>query len=246
VMTDMSREKTELYGARLEAAYRHFAEAFKDSFKEDPSRPKPRVAIFNTREAYLTYGELTLSGRQEWTLGYFHPLFRELLLFEDVDLDATLHTLYHEAFHHFLSLLVPRPPFWYNEGIAEYMGAIRVEASKKEAKVVEKAKLLGGRLTVLKAGMRFALPFKQIMLETPGQFYSGPVSFKYAQAWAMVHFFYEGAQGRHRPRIEAYFRALRDGKDASAAFEAGFADADLDGLQKEWSDYVKALELPKK
>jgi tetratricopeptide (TPR) repeat protein len=240
VMTDMSKEKTELYGSRLEAAYRHYAETFKEHFAEDPKRPKPRVAVFNTREAYLTYGELTLSGRQEWTLGYFHPLFKELLLFEDVDIDATLQTLYHEAFHHFMNLIAPRTPFWFNEGIAEYMGGLKIEVSKRDAKVVEKARILDGRLKVLRGALPLALPFKDIMLQTPGQFYSGPVSFKYAQAWSMVHFFYETPA--HRPRIEAYVRALVKGEPAKGAFDAAFGDAPLEAMQKEWLEYVKGLK----
>jgi hypothetical protein len=247
VMTDMSAEKTALYGARLEAAWRHYAETFKDVFAEDPKRPKPRVAVFNTREAYLTYGELTLSGRQEWTLGYFHPLFKELLLFEDVDQDATLQTLYHEAFHQFMSLMAPKVPYWYNEGIAEYMGGIKVDAPKAgPSRIVARARVLEGRLKALRMNLPLALKFEDIMMQTPGQFYSGPVAFKYAQAWSMVHFFYEADGGKHRPRIEAYFRRLRDGGDAREAFEAGFKDARMDDLQKEWLEYVKKLELPKK
>jgi tetratricopeptide (TPR) repeat protein len=247
VMTDMSPEKTALYGSRLEAAYRFYAETFKGVFAEDPKRPKPRVAIFNTREAYLTYGELTLSGRQEWTLGYFHPLYRELLLFEDVDPEATLQTLYHEAFHQFMSLMIGRVvPFWYNEGIAEYMGGIKVEMVKSQPKIAERARVLEGRLKTLRAGLAGAMKFEEIMMETPGQFYSGAVPFKYAQAWSMVHFFYEHEQGKHRSRIEAYFRKLKDGGTAREAYQAGFGDARMDDLQKEWVEYVKKMGLPKK
>ncbi len=247
VMTDMSAEKTALYGTRLEAAYKYYAETFKDVFAEDPKRPKPRVAVFNTREAYLTYGELTLSGRQEWTLGYFHPLFKELLLFEDVDQEATLQTLYHEAFHQFMSLMAPKVPYWYNEGIAEYMGGIKVDAPKGgPSKIVQRARVLEGRLKALRMSLPQALKFEDIMMQTPGQFYSGPVALKYAQAWSMVHFLYEAGGGKHRPRIDAYFGKLRDGGDARAAFEAGFKDARMDDLQKEWLEYVKKLELPKR
>ena len=246
VMTDMSPEKTALYGSRLEAAYRFYAETFKDVFVEDPKRPKPRVAVFNTREAYLTYGELTLSGRQEWTLGYFHPLYRELLLFEDVDPEATLQTLYHEAFHQFMSLMIARVPFWYNEGIAEYMGGIRVEVAKGQSRIAERARVLDGRLKTLKAGLAGALKFEAIMMETPAQFYSGAVPFKYAQAWSMVHFFYEGEKGKHRPRIEAYFRKLKEGGAPREAFQAAFGNAAMDELQKEWVEYVKKMEPPAK
>ncbi len=247
VMTDISPEKTLLYGNRLEAAYKHYAETFKDFFAEDPKRPKPRVAVFNTREAYMTYGELTLSHRQEWTLGYFHPLYKELLLFEDVDQEATLQTLYHEAFHQFMSLMIDRiPPYWYNEGMAEYMGGLRIEVLKGQSKIAERAKILGGRLKGLKPALGMAMPFEQIMMQTPGQFYSGPRSFKYAQSWAMIHFFYEHEKGKHRPRIETYFKKLKEGGDARAAYEAGFGDAKMDELQKEWLEYVKKLEPSKK
>jgi len=246
VMTDMSADKTMLYGSRLEAAYKFYSETFKDVFTEEAKRPKPRVAIFNTREAYLTYGELTLSNRQEWTLGYFHPLYKELLLFEDADLEATLQTLYHEAFHQFMAMMVPKAPFWYNEGIAEFMGGIKVEVVKAQSKIVERARILDGRLKGLKMSLNFALKFEDIMMQTPAQFYSGPVSFKYAQAWSMVHFLYEGSGGKHRPRIETYFKKLKDGGTPREAYTAGFGDTNIDELQKEWLEYVKKMEPLKK
>jgi len=246
VMTDMSADKTLLYGTRLEAAYKFYAETFKDVFTEEAKRPKPRVAIFNTREAYLTYGELTLSNRQEWTLGYFHPMYKELLLFEDADLEATLQTLYHEAFHQFMALMIPRAPFWYNEGIAEFMGGIKVEVNKAQSKIVERARVLDGRLKGLKMALNFALKFEDIMMQTPAQFYSGPVSFKYAQAWSMVHFFYEASGGKHRGRIETYFKKLKDGGTPREAFDAAFRDGPIEDLQKEWLDYVKKMEPIKK
>jgi tetratricopeptide (TPR) repeat protein len=245
VMTDMSVDKTVLYGTRLEAAYKFYSETFKDVFTEE-KRPKPRVAIFNTREAYLTYGELTLSNRQEWTLGYFHPFYRELLLFEDVDQEATLQTLYHEAFHQFMALMVPKAPFWYNEGIAEFMGGIKVEVNKTQSKIVERARILDGRLKGLKMSLNFALKFEDIMMQTPAQFYSGPVSFKYAQAWSMVHFLYEASGGKHRSKIEAYFKKLKDGGSPRDAFDTAFGDGKVDDLQKEWLEYVKKMEPLKK
>ena len=247
VMTDMSAEKTALYGNRLEAAFRHWAGIFKEHFTEDPRRPKPRVAVFNTREAYLTYGEMTLSGRQEWTLGYYHPLYNELLLFEDVDREATLQVLYHEAFHQFMRLLTPRKlPYWYNEGMAEYMGGLRVEVPKSgPPRIVEQGRILEGRLRALKLGLPMVLKFEDLMMQTPAQFYSGPVPLKYAQSWAMIHFFHEAEGGRHRPRLEAYFRKLKEGGTPREALQAGFGNADLATLQKEWLEYVRRMEPPK-
>ena len=84
------------------------------------------------------------------------------------------------------------------------------------------------------------------MMQTPAQFYSGPVAFKYAQAWSMVHFLYEAAGGKHRPRIETYFRKLKDGGTPREAYQAGFGDTSVEELQKEWLEYVKKMEPPKK
>jgi hypothetical protein len=95
-------------------------------------------------------------------------------------------------------------------------------------------------------GLGMALKFEDLMTQAPAEFYSGPVSFKYAQAWSMVHFFCEAAGGRHRPRIEAYFRALASGADARGALGAAFGDADLKALEKEWLEYVRGLEVPRK
>ncbi len=242
VMSDISPEKTKLYGERLEAAYSYYKETFKEFYKEDPARRKPRIAIFNTKEAFMTYGELTLGQRQQNTLGYFIYMYHELLLFEDVDLDDTLHVMYHEAFHQFMSMMIPHAPYWYNEGIAEYMGAILVE----KGKVTQKARILDGRLKNLKMALRRALPFEGIMNETPGQFYSGDVSFKYAQAWSMVHFFYEHEAGKYRKLLDAYYKALLDGKEPREAYDTAFGATDLKELKKEWTAFVEKLQPEKK
>jgi len=241
VMTDISAAKTQLYGERLETAYKYYGETFKDFFKEDPKRIKPRVAIFNTREAYMTYSELTLLDRAEFTLGYFMPPFRELLLFEDVEMDDTLQTLYHEAFHQFMMMMVARPPYWYNEGIAEYMGGITIEGGA----IKQKGRILEGRLKGLKRHLDMAFPFENLMKQSPGAFYSGPASFKYAQAWSMIHFFYEHEKGKHRKLIDAYYRALLEGKEIDEAYDAAFGGVDMKALQAEWRAYAEKMELPK-
>lgn len=241
VVTDISPQAAKLYAERLEAAFRHYSEYFQHVPQERVVR-KPRVAIFNTRENYYTYCELlSESGdRGVFTLGHFKPEFNELVLFEDVDLDETLHTLYHEAFHHFTTLMVKhRMPYWWNEGIAEYMGAVKIQ----DGKVVEKARVLKGRLDYLQLMARFGnvFAFEKIMGETPSEFYSGDVGLKYAQAWSMVHFFYEFENGKHRGLIEKYFDEMRAKKTPKVAFDAVFKDAAA-ALENEWKEFVKKLK----
>jgi tetratricopeptide (TPR) repeat protein len=239
IVTDISQQAAELYAERLETAWRHFVETFKD-VPLDRTVPRPRVAVFNTPENYYTYFELLSEQRGEHTLGVFRPGLNELVLFEHMDLDATLHTLYHEQFHQFTTLMVKHPlPYWFNEGIAEYMSAISI----KGGKVVERAQMLKERLMGLQMSMAmgFSIPFEKIMGETPREFYSGPVGFKYAQAWSMVHFFYEYEQGKHRGLIEKYFGELRSGRTSRQAYDGVFKSRAAD-LQKEWAEYVKKLK----
>lgn len=239
VTSDISPEASKRYGDNLEAAFRHYMA----SFKGGPPRTgrKPRVSIFMTAENYYTYFELLSEDRGQNTLGVFRPELNELVLFEKSgDLADTNHTLYHEAVHQFMTLLTNRtPPYWYNEGIAEYMGSIKI----RDGKVLEKALPLPDRLPYaqLAIEVKADLAFDKIMNETPGEFYSGNVGFKYAQAWSMIHFFYEYEKGKYRSLIEDYFEMLRAGKTPRACFDAIFKVKQED-LQKEWRTFTMSLK----
>jgi hypothetical protein len=242
VTSDISAEASKRYGDNLEAAYRHYAASFK--VPDLRPRPKPRVSIFNTAENYYTYFELLSEDRGENTLGVFRPNLNELVLFEKAsDLADTNHTLYHEAVHQFMTLMTSRtPPYWYNEGVAEYIGAIKIQ----NGKVVEKGIVLN-RLALMQYALevKAELAFEKIMNETPGEFYgSGNVFLKYAQAWSMVHFFYEFEKGKYQPLIEKYFELLRAGKTPRECYDAVFKGKD-ETLQKEWRDFTKGLKAPR-
>ncbi|HEY7862392.1 MAG TPA: hypothetical protein VIE39_01955, partial [Thermoanaerobaculia bacterium] len=113
VLTDISPEAAKKYGENLEAAFRHYRDTLKKPFPRGFGR-KPRVAIFNTAENYYTYFELLSETRGEHTLGVFRPALNELVLFESLDFELAHHVLYHEATHHFISLLAPHHlPYWY-------------------------------------------------------------------------------------------------------------------------------------
>ncbi len=244
IVTDIGPERARWYASQLEVVRESYLDAFKKWYPGDP-RPKPRIAIFNTREAFLTYTELTSTDRRENLLGFFDPSNNELVLFEDLDLDETLQVLYHEAFHHFASAMLKFPPYWWNEGIAEYMSAVRLDPQGKEVK--ERAMMLEGRLANMKMALQipFYVQFERIINYTPGEFYSGPVGLHYAQAWTMVHFFYQFEGGKHRPLIERYFEELVRGKTQRQAYEAVF-EGKTDELEKEWLKFTKALESSSK
>jgi hypothetical protein len=142
--------------------------------------------------------------------------------------------------HHFIQQLTPTHlPYWINEGIAEYLGAITV----KDEKITEKAKILN-RLPHIRMAVEVdsVYPFEKIMNESPREFYSGNVGLKYAQAWSMVHFFYEAGAAKHRPRIQKYLDLLLSGAPPRKAYDEAFGTGTAD-LEKEWKAYVKTLKM---
>ncbi|HZE98670.1 MAG TPA: hypothetical protein VE981_16705 [Planctomycetota bacterium] len=239
ITTDISAAAAKQYGENLEAAFRHYSA----SFAGDPARPvraKPRVAIFNTAENYYTYFELLSEERGENTLGVFRPSLNEFVLFESTEIEETYQTLYHEAVHHFATLLTPYPlPYWFSEGTADYMGGIEV----KDGKVVAKARIQKTALPYAKLaiGVNADLPFERIMNETPREFYSGNMSLKYSQAWSMIYFFYEYEKGRYRGLIEEYFELIRQGRSPRECFDAVFK-AKTATLEREWREFTKGLQ----
>jgi tetratricopeptide (TPR) repeat protein len=239
ISTDISPEAARRYGEALEAARRHFLETFRHLATPAPGR-KPRVAIFNTAENYYTYNEILSETRAEHTGGVFRSTLNELVLFELLDETETLHTLFHEAFHHFMhQILLDTPPYWFNEGLADYMGALAVQGGK----VVRKGLVVPDRQFAARLLLELnrTFPFEKLMLDTPRDFYGPDSWLKYAQAWSMVHFFYEAGGGKHRGLIEDYFKALRARKSPREAYDAVFAPR-VSALEAEWKQHVRAVK----
>ncbi|OHB71022.1 MAG: hypothetical protein A2W23_05915 [Planctomycetes bacterium RBG_16_43_13] len=237
VKTDISQQRCDNYARKLEAIYKYYTESF--NYTEKPKR-KSKVLIFNTKEGYFTYAELIIDQRIENTLGFYQPMYKELLLFEDIDIAKTEQVLFHEGFHQFLDLLAPRPPQWYNEGAAEYFGATKVENDK----ITQTAMILEGRLANLKQLVMKGRYYKfdDIMKESQAQFYGPDAPYKYAQAWSMVHFFYQYQGGKYKSPITKYFEAIRDGKDIGACYNETFGKLNIKEIEDEWLKYVKGLK----
>ena len=241
VTTDISEEAAKAYAERLEAGFDYFRRTFSKFYGDRPFR-KPRVVIFKTAENYYTYFELLSESRGEHTGGVFRPGLNELVFFESIDREESYHRLHHEAFHQFMTALTrDTPPYWFNEGTADYMGAIEVEGNR----VTEKALLVPKRLRTIQwvLAVDAHIPFKKIMVETPREFY-GPNSYlRYCQAWSMIHFFFNYKNGAYRPLIDQYFGMLRSGRSPQETFD-DIIKPKVDTLEKEWKEYVLKLKLP--
>jgi len=241
VETNITADRCEEYARELEAIRGYYAQRFGLDPAGAPPR-KAKVLIFDTREGFHGYAELTTDDRVESLLGAYLPRYGQLVLYED-RADATRaetrRVLYHEAFHQFIDPFVPDMPYWLNEGLAEYFSACQVEGGR----VVHEGGALEDRLRDLRRFVqrRGPFPFGRLMQETPAQFYSGPVAAKYAQAWAMVHFLELAAGDELRERYRRYLDGLLDGAFPAAAFQEAWSGADWEAFREAWVEHVQGL-----
>lgn len=243
VETDIAQRRAEEYARELETVRRFYAQRFGvDDPAPEPAR-RAKVLIFDTREGFHAYAELTTDDRVESLLGYYLPRYRQLLLYEDKD-DATLadtrRVLYHEAFHQFVDGRVADMPKWLDEGLAEFFGGCTIEGGRvARSGLVHEDRLRDVRRFV--ASGAGPVPFPRLMLESGSEFYSGAVAAKYAQAWSLIHYFELGAAGEVKERWRRYVGLLRQGAASKRAFEEAWSGVAWDELQTAWWAYVKAL-----
>jgi len=243
VETDIAQRRAEDYARELETVRRFYAQRFG---VEDPA-PEParraKVLIFDTREGFHAYAELTTDDRVESLLGYYLPRYRQLLLYEDKDdgnLADTRRVLYHEAFHQFVDGRVADIPKWLDEGLAEFFGGCTIEGGRvARSGLVHEDRLRDVRRFV--ASGAGPVPFPRLMLESGSEFYSGAVAAKYAQAWSLIHFFELGAPAEVKERWRRYVSLLRGGAASKRAFEEAWSGTPWEELQAAWWAYVKGL-----
>jgi tetratricopeptide (TPR) repeat protein len=230
VRSDLPAAKCKAYAEHLEALRSHYEEVLGRPLP--PGKPA-EVLIFESEEGYFVYNDYTVGSRQEHTLGAYSPWHGQMALFEGVDVQETSRVLSHEGFHQSLHALAPDVPIWFNEGMAEYVGAARVE----KGAVVERGGIQTGRLDNLIMAVKYGwqpLPFPEIMLQSQAGFYAEQAPLKYAQAWSMVRYFMDGDGGRWKPVLKEYIGRILKGDSGPAAFEATFAKQDVKEMEAGW------------
>ena len=243
VRTDISQRRCQEYADLLEAARAFFARRFE--LASEPSGAADRkatVLIFDTREGFQAYAELTTDDRVESLLGCYLPRYGQLLLYEDKDDPSGVETrrvLCHEGFHQFMDRLGCELPFWLNEGLAEYFAPLRIDG---RGEVVDVGTVLPGRqrdLRQLLGERGRPLSFERLMQEGPQEFYSGPVAAKYAQAWAMVRWLEGEAPEPLRRRYAQYVRSLRQGTHAAQAFREAWGGTDWGEAERAFRSWAE-------
>lgn len=199
-----------------------------------------RVWVFDAEEEYLSFTD-TLLHRAEQTAGCYLPSISTFLLFSSLDPVQDRAVLFHEAFHHYLHLAVEDPPPWFNEGLAEYFGATTFD----EAGTPAAGGLHQGRLPDLQAALesKKLLPIEPLMLLDHEAFMKGEeVGLRYAQSWALVHWFKHGADPAAAGLFKTYTQAVVAGKTAADAWKQSFGGPKSPGAGALRDAFVRHVE----
>ena len=231
VMSDMDQNTCAEAAKQLEQAF----EAFRERLGWVP-RDETRlfkVFIFKDREGFIGYqADLKdfMGKPMERAAGLYTGLLKQLLIWDHGRREDMMRTVRHEGFHQYLDRLMPSPPVWFNEGLAEY----------HEIAINEGGKLTFGHLhryhvQVLKS--RGLVPLEKFLYIAPGAFYERP-SINYGQAWLLVHML------QHEKGYASIFKQLVEDLKSGSAYEVvrkTFPPERLPKLDKDLEAYLDKL-----
>lgn len=147
-----------------------------------------------------------------------------------------LDNIAHEIGHQVLGYCVYGPPVWLDEGLAMYAG-IDHTSGEYRAGLIRPAMLK----TCAESAEKGALvPVDKLVSMDFGAFHikTDDEWLHYAQSWALVHCLMQSKHPQIRGKLPGYINELKKGRDALEALKATY---DLDLLQQEYVEYIKAL-----
>ena len=149
-----------------------------------------------------------------------------------------VHEMLHALDDNLAHVLSPFVPFWAQEGRAHHFGyAVQgLQVLPGHVRVPPKDLLIKN----LQSGIE-ATPLPAFLALDNKAFMDGKQDENYAQAWALVHFLFEGDEGRHAEAFRKYLSGF-PAKSNLAAFEATVGKAS--DLQEPYARYVKEVLIP--
>ncbi len=194
------------------------------------------IRVFNSREEYLAY----VGVEARWTAAVWCPPRRELVLyFSEEGVEATLRTVWHEAFHQYLSYsgsMISASP-WINEGHAEVFEHSHFDS--KGGLVHDRVPEWAAFINVNAVKLAEAIP--ALLAMDYEEFYGGDQfarEDKYRLAWSIAYFLQVGAsEVRFQPFAKTraeYLAELVKTRSAAAATQKVLSGEKLDDFIAEW------------
>lgn len=120
---NLEREVVELLGTTMDDVFRYYVEVYFDGDLDAPSDRRVTIRIHPSRDAMLSqWGDPSRQVEGWWSPGEWKVVCYDTRSTAG-SLDAMLVTLFHEASHHFMTMLTSRggtSPAWINEGTATF------------------------------------------------------------------------------------------------------------------------------
>jgi tetratricopeptide (TPR) repeat protein len=245
VTSDLPRDRIRPYAETMEVARRYFEEVIPPPTKF----PKDEVYLFNTREGFYNYADLTLGSRMQHTQAFFDDYFMQVMVYESTRPEDTYDAMLSGIALQYVSVAVPGNATWFRRGMAEFLASIDVSLANK--KVIVTAKPRQSRVLTLKGLMASAVDAdaltsqglrpRDLMLLSRDQFYDAKQSARSAVAWSFVQFMMGGSASKYRTLWDDYVRLLKEGNSPRAAYVGTWGRADMDAIERDWFDFVRTL-----
>ncbi len=217
VLTDAGAERARHVAERLERLHEQATRTL-PALATDSVRP--RTVLVFAREASFDAYLPVYDGKPEEDSGFFQPgRGRDWLVFADAP-DAELDRVaLHEYTHALLRAVVPNPPLWLDEGLAQYFSTLRVDAA--DVRVGEPAPEL---VAWLRGHGLLSMDELLATGHESADYHGGERRRTfYAQSWLLVHMLLNESAA-DLPRWAQYLGALHRGDEPRAAFRAAFDD----------------------
>ncbi|HMQ21672.1 MAG TPA: hypothetical protein PKE00_04230 [Planctomycetota bacterium] len=214
--------------------------------KRPVGKIKPTVNLYADQGDYEQ-----VSGASGGIVGYYHLLSKELHVFWDrTDPEFTIDVLFHEANHMLVDMIDGpfRYPQWVEEPMAEYYGASKWHADKKEMEI---GRVQAGRFAEILGEMQ---EDKWMKLED----LIGSNSYRsYTWGWSFVYFLMQSP--KYEKKWKKVYLDLAHSRNVKRSFEGPFKTVEGDvvkkllldslghkvpeTLEREWHDYLKSLKI---
>jgi Protein of unknown function (DUF1570)/FHA domain len=151
----------------------------------------------------------------------------------------TTSVLMHEGTHQMLQRFESNCPRWLHEGMATYFECSKFEFDPQRKRVNLRVGLLNAmRLANFQAELASG---RAVPLET---FMKGEAGNPYTQGWAFVYYLAKGKDGIYAKNLHTFIGEAHKA-DVVERFQKIFRVKDLAEFEKEWLEYIKALDPAK-
>lgn len=205
----------------------HYREAFQLALGFE-LKTKARLDVV----ALTRSGALHQMGLPEGAVGYLDSSGEPMMALEPASrsTDSVMNeVLAHELAHYFLAFVFPRQPRWFSEGMADYLGSVRLSADMKHAVV--------GLLNPLRLhNLRSCMRLEDLWAWDGRRAEMAPNEKvrAYESAWRWVHYL----TNVHPQRFAAFMQELVAGAEPQPAFDRTFAGIGRNELNQGASDFL--------